>query len=90
MRRWQSQSVKLANWVAQNRLNELVLMEQSYKTGTSRGEVDNAGLTWYWEQKITQRDAMGVKLKRVEIFVKMDEDDEDFYAQVTALIGDKK
>lgn len=80
----------MANWVAQNRLNELLLMEQVYKVGTTRGEVVNAGLTWYWEQKITQRDAMGIKLKRIEIFVKLDEDGEDHYAQITALTGDKK
>ncbi len=78
----------LANWVASNQLVEASLSTTWPPKNNRKGNVDMAGRTWYWQQKVVKTD--NNLLQQVIMEVRVNEDDELVSASlVTYLTQDK-
>lgn len=60
--------ITYAHWVAMNRLNQLELQADLPSTGVSSGESQQANLTLYWQQAVSDTQITG--LRQVEILVR--------------------
>ncbi len=63
-----------ANWVASNQLVELSLDKTWPPKNNRKGEVDMAGRTWYWQQKVLK--TANEEMRQVTMEVRLVEDDE--------------
>jgi general secretion pathway protein I len=78
----------LANWVASNQLVEASLSPTWPPKNNRKGNIDMAGRTWYWQQKVVKTD--NNLLQQVIMEVRVNEDDELASASiVTYLTQDK-
>jgi len=71
-----------AQWVALNQINEIDMMKTWPRIGISRGQEKLAGISWYWELNTAKTDSKD--LRRLEISVKLDRDDDNAVYQLTA------
>lgn len=63
-----------ANWVASNQLVELSLDTTWPPKNNKKGDVELAGKTWYWQQKVIK--TANKELRSVVMEVRANEDDE--------------
>jgi len=71
-----------AHWVAMNIMTETRLQAELPSDSERQGKVEMAKREWFWELKIL--DTMDKSLKRIEVAVKLNQDDE---AHLVNLIG---
>ncbi|MCP1673036.1 general secretion pathway protein I [Natronocella acetinitrilica] len=71
----------LANWVAGNVMTELQATRY-WETGRQTGEMTMGPRDWFWEARVAN--TANPRLRRVDIFVYADPDDDN---HVTSLIG---
>jgi general secretion pathway protein I len=74
-----------AHWVAMNKMAELHVAHQWPATRTTRGSTLMAQHEWFWESKVSATEDKTVR--RVEISVKADEDDENSLVTLTGFVG---
>ncbi len=67
----QIEEVALATWVANNRLNELMMERPWPLKNNQKGQQDMAGRTWYWTQVVKATNDSD--FKAVEISVSLNE-----------------
>lgn len=74
-----------AQWVAENRMAE-IRMEQSWPSeGTTEGTEEQGGREWHWTQEVEE--TPDPSLRRVDIAVRADEDDEHTVATLSGFVG---
>ncbi len=78
----------LANWVASNQLVELSLATTWPPKNNRKGNVDMAGRTWYWQQKVVKTD--NDLLRQVIMEVRLNEDDELVSASLATYLSQDK
>ena len=78
----------LANWVASNQLVELSLATTWPPKNNRKGNVDMAGRTWYWQQKVIKTD--NNLLRQVIMEVRLNEDDELVSASIGTYLSQDK
>jgi general secretion pathway protein I len=78
----------LANWVASNQLVELSLTTTWPPKNNRKGNVDMAGRTWYWQQKVVKTD--NDLLRQVTMEVRVNEDDELVSASLATYLSQDK
>jgi general secretion pathway protein I len=71
-------------WVALNQVNEMEAQASWPSSGRSQGDAKMAGLDWSWEIEVKDTDAED--LRRLDIAVKQDKDDDQAIYQLTAFI----
>ncbi len=62
----------LASWVAQNKINELLLAPEWPEAGSKNGASELAGWEWYWETRISK--TSDPDLRRLEVAVRTRQD----------------
>jgi general secretion pathway protein I len=78
----------LANWVASNQLVELSLATTWPPKNNRKGNVEMAGRTWYWQQKVIKTD--NNLLQQVIMEVRLNEDDELVSASLETYLSQDK
>jgi general secretion pathway protein I len=78
----------LADWVASNQLVELSLATTWPPKNNRKGNVDMAGRTWYWQQKVIKTD--NDLLRQVTMEVRVNEDDELVSASLATYLSQDK
>ena len=78
----------LANWVVSNQLVELSLATTWPPKNNRKGNVDMAGRTWYWQQKVIKTD--NNLLRQVIMEVRLNEDDELVSASMVTYLSQDK
>jgi general secretion pathway protein I len=78
----------LADWVASNQLVELSLATTWPPKNNRKGNVDMAGRTWYWQQKVVKTD--NDLLRQVTMEVRVNEDDELVSASLATYLSQDK
>lgn len=71
-------------WIALNQLNEIEAQAAWPSPGRSQGKAKMAGLEWSWEIEVEDTDAED--LRRLDVAVKQDKDDDHAIYQLTAFI----
>ena len=74
-----------AHWVAMNQMAELRASRQWPSIRTTRGSSLLAGHEWYWTQRVSE--APEPSLRRIDITVRIDEDDESPLVTLTGFVG---
>lgn len=74
-----------AHWVAMNKMAELHVTDKWPSTRTSKGSTLMARHEWFWEMKVSKTEIES--MRRVEIAVKADEDDENALVTLTGFVG---
>jgi len=74
-----------AHWVAMNRMAELHTRRQWPSTRTTRGSSLMARHEWFWSMKVSETPDRNVR--RVDITVRADEDDESPLVTLTGFVG---
>ncbi|MGB0936308.1 MAG: type II secretion system minor pseudopilin GspI [Colwellia sp.] len=75
----------LANWVASNQLVEVNLDKSWPPKNNQKGDVELAGRTWYWQQKViktTDKD-----MRAVTIEVRATKDNKTFISSMTTYVA---
>jgi general secretion pathway protein I len=78
----------LANWVASNQLVELSLATTWPPKNNRKGNVEMAGRTWYWQQKVIKTD--NNLLRQIIMEVRASEDDELVSASMETYLSQDK
>ena len=76
-----------AHWVAMNKLTEMQLAKQWPATKTTRGSSLMARQEWYWSTKVTKTPDGFDLIRKVDISVRLNEDDESSLIMLTGFIG---
>lgn len=83
------QEKTLAEWVALNRIETVRLSGSLPGTGTSSDNIDYAGRTWQWQQKVT--DTRIPNMRQIEVDVRPADskasDDRGWYASAAGFMG---
>ncbi len=74
-----------ASWIAQNKITELRLANETVEVSTTSGEIDYASATWAWSADISETGIEG--FFRVDVSVSLAESDY-IIRTVTGFIGD--
>jgi len=74
-----------AHWVAMNRITEVYLEDDWPGTGSKRGEEEMAGHEWPWLRRVVA--TADEDVRRIEVEVRVDADDERPVALLTAFVG---
>ncbi|MCU4674389.1 type II secretion system minor pseudopilin GspI [Catenovulum sp. 2E275] len=80
------QQVMMANWIASNRLNTILIEREWPVQNSQKGEAEMAGATWYWQQKRVKTN-FGDELVAVTISVYQDADYQEYITELTSYIG---
>ena len=75
----------LAHWVAMNHITELHINKEWLPVGTKSGSEFMANRDWYWYTKVSA--TADEDVRRIEISVSADDDDENPLTTLTAFIG---
>ena len=75
-----------ATWVASNRLNQLQLDKEWPIKNGHKGDMELAGHTWYWQQKVVKT-AFGDEMVAVRIEVYSDESYKQFVTEQMTYMG---
>jgi general secretion pathway protein I len=78
----------LANWVASNQLVELSLATTWPPKNNRKGNVEMAGRTWYWQQKVIKTD--NNLLRQIIMEVRASENDELVSASMETYLSQDK
>ncbi len=76
-----------AHWVAMNKLTEMQLANQWPATKITKGSSLMAKKEWYWTTKVTKTPDGFDLIRKVDIAVRVDEDDESSLITLTGFIG---
>ena len=76
-----------AHWVAMNQLAEMQLSNKWPATKTTRGSSLMAKQEWYWSTKVTKTPDGFDLIRRVDVMVRLDEDDESPLVTLTGFVG---
>ena len=76
-----------AHWVAMNKLVEMQLAGQWPATNTTRGSSLMAKQEWYWATKVTKTPDGFDLIRKVDVMVRIDEDDESPLITLTGFVG---
>ncbi|MCK4586681.1 MAG: type II secretion system minor pseudopilin GspI [Gammaproteobacteria bacterium] len=76
-----------AHWVAMNKLTEMQLARQWPATKTTAGSSLMAKQEWYWSTKVTKTPDGFDLIRKVDISVRLDEDDESSLITLTGFVG---
>jgi len=76
-----------AHWVAMNKLAEMQLAKQWPATKTTRGSSLMAKQQWYWSTKVTKTPDGFDLIRKVDVTVRLNEDDESSLITLTGFIG---
>lgn len=74
-----------AHWVAMNRVTEAYLDADWPEVGKKRGEESMGGNAWAWSREVLA--TADEDVRRIEVEVRVSEDDERPVARVTGFIG---
>ena len=77
-----------ANWVASNQLVEVSLDKTWPPKNNRKGNVEMAGRTWYWQQKVIKTN--NKELRSIIMEVRLNEDDELVTASLMAFLAQDK
>ncbi len=77
-----------ANWVASNQLVEVSLDKTWPPKNNRKGQVEMAGRTWYWQQKVIK--TTNKEMRSVVIEVRLDEDEELVTASAMTYLAQDK
>lgn len=77
----------LAHWIAQNIMAETRFLPQWPSVGLSNGDVEMAGHVWYWQRKVEE--TADPKLRRVEIEIRAEQDDEDSLVRLAGFVNER-
>ncbi|EWH11235.1 general secretion pathway protein I [Catenovulum agarivorans DS-2] len=75
-----------ATWVASNRLNEIQLENVWPVKAGHKGDVELAGHTWYWQQKVVKT-AFGEEMIAVRVEVYRDAGYQEYVTELMTYIG---
>jgi len=76
----------LAHWVAVNKLNEITLTEAWPKPGIKKGSTTMANRDWNW--RIDVQNTPDKSVRRLEIEIRLDADDEDALSTLIGFAGE--
>jgi len=76
-----------AHWVAMNKLTEMQLANQWPATKTTKGSSLMAKQEWYWSATITKTPDGFDLIRKVDITVRLNEDDESSLITLTGFVG---
>ena len=76
-----------AHWVAMNQLAEMQLSKKWPATKTTKGSSLMAKQEWYWSTKVTKTPDGFDLIRRVDVMVRLDEDDESPLVTLTGFVG---
>jgi general secretion pathway protein I len=76
-----------AHWVAMNKMAELQIDKKWPSLRTTRGSMLMARHEWFWSMKVSKTPDGKDLLRRVDIMVRPEEDDESPLATVTGFVG---
>ena len=77
-----------ANWVASNQLVEVSLDKTWPPKNNKKGNVEMAGRTWYWQQKVIK--TTNKELRSVVMEIRLKEDDELVSASLMTYLAQDK
>jgi general secretion pathway protein I len=77
-----------AHWVAMNKITELQVMQEFPAPRTTRGSTLMAEHEWFWTMDVVETQDKTVR--KVEIAVRANEDDENSLVHLTGFIGQAK
>lgn len=76
-----------AHWVAMNKMAELQLSNQWPSIRTTKGSSLMAKQEWYWSMKVTKTPDGYDLIRRVDVMVRLNEDDESPLVTLTGFVG---
>jgi general secretion pathway protein I len=76
-----------AHWVAMNKLTEMQLANQWPATKTTKGSSLMAKQEWYWSTKVTKTPDGFDLIRKVDITVRINEDDESSLVTLIGFVG---
>jgi general secretion pathway protein I len=76
-----------AHWVAMNKLAELQLDDQWPSIRTTRGSELMARQEWFWSMKVTKTPDGFDLIRRVDVMVRLNEDDDTPLVTLTGFVG---
>lgn len=76
-----------AHWVAMNKLAEMQLANQWPAIKTTRGSSLMARQEWYWSTSVTKTPDEFDLIRKVDVMVRLDEDDESPLISLTGYVG---
>ena len=76
-----------AHWVAMNKIAELHLSEQWPSIRTTKGSALMARQDWFWSMKVSKTPDGFDLIRRVDVMVRLDEDDESPLVTLTGFVG---
>lgn len=76
-----------AHWVAMNKMAELQLSKQWPSIRTTKGSELMARQEWYWSMKVTKTPDGFDLIRRVDVTVRLNEDDESPLVTLTGFVG---
>jgi general secretion pathway protein I len=76
-----------AHWVAMNKMVELQLSQQWPATRTTKGSMLMARHEWFWRMKVSKTPDGKDLIRRVDITVRPNEDDESPLVTLTGFVG---
>ena len=76
-----------AHWVAMNKLAEMQLANQWPATKTTKGSSLMAKQEWYWSTKVTKTPDGFDLIRKIDITVRLNEDDESSLITLTGFVG---
>jgi general secretion pathway protein I len=76
-----------AHWVAMNKLAEMQIANQWPATKTTKGSSLMAKQEWYWSTKVTKTPDGFDLIRKVDIAVRLNEDDESSLITLTGFVG---
>ena len=82
------EDLTFATWVANNQLNDALVIKRWPPENNEKGDMEMAGANWYWQQKVT--DTQDPDLKQVEIIVAEDQQMQNVVTSVTTFLANPK
>ena len=76
-----------AHWVAMNKMAELHVSRQWPSTKTTKGSALMARHEWFWSMKVSKTPDGEDMIRRVDVMVRPNEDDETALVTLTGFVG---
>lgn len=76
-----------AHWVAMNKLTEMQLDDQWPSIRTTKGSSLMARREWFWSMKVSKTPDPYDLIRRVDVMVRLDEDDDFPLVTLTGFVG---
>lgn len=76
-----------AHWVAMNKMAEIQISEQWPSLRTTKGSALMARQEWFWSMKVSKTPDGFDLIRRVDVMVRLEEDDESPLVTLTGFVG---